>query len=633
MRNYTTVSMRRIGSSDLLKKIDSYYEDVEKLDKRASSALSNLYDENYDDAKYREDCLINAGQIYNAYSEGKSLAGFTINWNNPASKWITTSSYNLTNYTKGITEIRDLQNNLYTESYKDMFKIWEMFRPYSADVNRNILLNCSDIYDDTYIRTRHVLKYSSKQVMKDASLSKSWGNYYLNKEYSNVTEIEDEYDTTPEPTLPAVSKFKGLISYGDGSDNALYYAKKIVALPLSSRTNKAWFQYVKFNATTINSIMDITIYDTNKTENFADTVISDLEENLLFTTTDDEYAYFEVLTKEKQIFKVGDFYTQYQTYYNDSTTSVKSLVYNSYPKIYKDNEYCVKIRLSLIYYYKADNTSKTFNLTNSASNTIAKLLTKGLAEKLTNYLSSSSYVYKKAETASRCEDYQPEETYNDYIKKLGVQELYSTDYGCKLAQKYCVSLIDWINKRKKSLMAQTTDEIAINNLLTALSMRLNKDTGTLMMWYQNLVGIDPEFKNIIKKKNSVIYSMKGLLVARAVDESDETTFAHQITPNYIDIEATDALYSQYKYSFNKGDVIYIEDDTHTEIKTKITNISNVTIKTTNYTDLDIESLNSGNLDGELTKNKTVKRLYLTTRLPIYYCNDNDVSDLRVMKII
>lgn len=635
MRKYRTVSRRRLGSSDLLKKIDGYYEDVEKLGKRSSSALSNLYDENYEDAKYREDCLANAGQIYDAYCEGSSLAGMEFDWSNPASKWITINNYNLKNYTKDVREIRDLQNNLYTSSYKDLGRIWGMFRTYLSDRDRNWLSNSSEIYDDSYIRQRHIFQYKSKKVMEDASLSKSWGSYKLKKSYTNVTEIEKEYDTEPEPTLPSASQFKGLVSYGTGINNARYYANKIVGLNLTGGTDETWYKYVHFNSDLIKnaSILDVVVYDDKKTSSFADTVIEKLKENIFLMSSDQQsYCTCEVITKKKFIYKIGKLYSQYEDYYSASTNDVKEWVYDRYNSVYDDNEYAVKLRLFIDGRYINKDSTDLIMTENMTSTAAIKLVT-DFSNKLKNYLVNARNNYLNSDSDTRNEDYEPEKTYTEYYNKFCSSKIYTTVDGCKMVQGYCRSLITWIDQRKKSLMEQTTDETTINNLLNALELRLNKNTGTIMMWYQNLVSIDSEFKNIVRKKNNVIQNMKSMLVTRAIDESDASTFAHQVNPNYIDIEDPDGLYSSYNYSFKKGDIIYIEDDSHTEIKTRITNISNITIKTTNYNDLDISSLNSGNLDGELSKNKTVKRLFLSTRLPYYYCNDNDVSSLRVLKLI
>ena len=65
----------------------------------------------------------------------------------------------------------------------------------------------------------------------------------------------------------------------------------------------------------------------------------------------------------------------------------------------------------------------------------------------------------------------------------------------------------------------------------------------------------------------------------------------------------------------------------------IVNIETISVTSTDYSNVSLEDYNGGKMNGAMTKYKNAYRITLDKALPAYYSNGNDVSSLRVMKII
>lgn len=629
---YFTTKSRRITSSDIINSIDNYYSDVDNLKKRAASTLSNLYDENYTDTRYRTVCLESAYQIYSAYSEGYPLAGMDINYDNPASRWCYINSYNLKSYTYGVDKIKDLNNTEYTNYIEDLDGIWKMFKTYSTD--RNELMRATDgVYDDNFCRVRNIQITTYTSVMEDADLEEhGWvsKSYSLSKKYKRVVEDVETKVTSPEPILPTVDNFRNLVHFTDSNKNsAKRCLQTIKNTSLTPAPDEDWFRWV----TTKNSdksVIKFTVKDGSSTEAFADTVMSKLKNNILLQSSDKKsYIYLEVIGKKKLITESIGVKDKIKPNYDGTTSDIKLEVFDRHKDIYYRNRYAVEIEALILSKYVEGDPVMT--LTNNAESSAICKIIKGLVDKAISSFNSSYYNYQQAPEVSRSDDYNPESFYTDILNKLRNSNCETLD-GCKMVQSYCNNALTWIDNRCKALVEQTNDDDNSNRLINALSKRLDKNTGTIIMWYQNLLSIDREFKNIERSRKFTLYSAKRMLVGKALNTNDSTLYNNQLFPRYIDIEQIDNIYDEYRYSFKKGDKIYILDDIHPELCVSITNVSKIQYSTTDYNNADIETISSGNMKS-LSKTVNAIRLEINRPLPIYYCNGNDVSSLRVVKLI
>ena len=611
MAKYRTVAARRIGSSDTLNFINDYYSDEEMLNSRASSALSNLLDENYTDTKYRTICVDCASQIYDAYKEGAALNGFALDSGSPAGKWVICSNVYLPYYSFA-SEVRGLDNTLYDGSIRDLSHVWDLVKPFSNSRDDSLTPTYTDTYDDWCVRQRHI--------------------FSISKTYKVVVEDVDtfEMDTTPEPNIPKAEYFKSLVYNSSNTNNALYYAERMANLNLTAE-NKDWFKYIKIEKENANFKCTIIANDEECSEDFADTVIKDLNADLFFISEDGKnYTSATVISKTKFIKEVIDVKEAYEENVQEAESEVMEYVYNSYKDIYYKNKYAVKIELYL-------NTTildgdQPLVLSGAIPNQAAINIFSDLKTKLTNRLNTAYNSYKESSENTRCETGEPKEFYPYIIKRFNYLNC-DTLEACKASQNFAKELIKWINDRKKDLLAQTTDENNASKLVEAINKRMDKNSGTFMLWYQNLISIDREYKNLKRSQSLATYVLKNILVSKAVNKDDESLYSHQNNPNYIDIEKPDSLYNKYKYEFRKGDIIYILDDVHAEIKTKIKSVSKKYITTTKYDNVNLENYNGGEMEGAVETKEVVYRLELDCNLPDYYCRDNDVSSLRVLKLI
>lgn len=632
-RKFNNSRARKLGSSDLLDSIDGYYTDEKNIKTRTSAALANLQDENYTDVKNRNACFECASQIYDAYSEGNYLAGLEYDYNNPSSRWISKSSYYLPNYAVPVvSEIKGLDNTVYDKYVQDLSGIWDMFRTWKND-RPPTLKEWQGVYDDDYIRCRYVKKeeitYAS--IVEDVELTKSWTGSIkgMNKwKKKVVSDIKDKsYDSNPEPTIPNATMFNSLVYQGSKSANALTYFSSALLIPTVKPQDKDWYEYCKLEATNETYVTKyFTIKDEECTESFCDTVMKELPNTLFFIGSDNKtFIYGEVVKKEKYIIESVDVKQVYEENYGQAGDEIKSFIYDNYKEIYYRNKYGVKVTFNIIDSYKETDGEVVLTNSSTASPLFKSLVIKGL-EKI--YM--AKYSFSSAYEDRRCETGDPNTFYPLLIKRLE-EANYDTITGCDMVKAYLKEAVTWIETRKVDLLAQTKDDINNKELIALLEKRLNKSTGSVMLWWQDVNSIDQEYKDLNRSKGILGLLTKRMLVTRAVNCEDQTTFKFQQRPNFIDVEIPDSNF--YPKGISTGDTIYITDDIHPEITAKVTNSYIIKISSTSYDKVNLESYTGGTLPGSVTQKRNVIRIVLDKRLSDWYSNGNDVSNLRVIKLL
>ena len=637
-RTYNSESARRIASTDKLKFIKAYYDEKENIRVRGSSTLSNLYDENYDDTALRTVCIESAAQIKDAYEEGNYLVGMSINTSNPGYNWIGTSNYYLTGYAPGVSEIRGLDNTKYTYPLKDLCGIWDMFKKYSYSRNEEMVgWAALKVFDDHYARVRQITKYSQKYeaVMKDAKLAGSIFHYDLVKFYEIVVKDTEfkQWDTKPEPMLPTIAEFRGLVSM-NGSNSSVVGACSLLESMINNINSDepSWGDKLRISANTYTNSYAEAIAE-NLTEAEADNLIDELPEYLTF---EDNYLFIngKYISAKKEVQIPGDIKTPYLDNFNAATQNIKNTIYNYYPGIYKNNIYKVTVKVFVdqkVNYVEGNPSNTTIPYKRRVSDAGIQNVITELYRKMSNAYG----VYVNAEPNVRCETGEPAIFYNDKINKLKSIVVNSGASAETLLKIKTLSreIKSWAKTRGKDLYAQTTDDNNAGKFIEALRKRLDKNTGTIMRWYQSLISIDSEYRKVQNSSIMTKYILADMLVTKVVNTDDQSLFLNQNCPRFIDVEIPDSMYNDLGYYFKKGDTIYIVDDIHSEVVSKIVNIETISVASTDYSNVNLEDYNGGKMKGAMTKYRNAYRITLDKNLPIYYSNGNDVSSLRVMKII
>lgn len=638
-KTYNSESARRVGSADKLKFIKDYYDERENIRVRGSSTLSNLYDENYDDTVLRTVCLESASQIRDAYEEGNYLVGMEIDTSNPGYTWISISSYTLNNYAPGVSEVRGLDNTKYTYPLKDLCGIWDMFKKYSSNRSEEMVAWAAiKVFDDHYARVRQITQYSQKRerMMKDASLSGGMiRGYSLKKTYETVVKDTEfkQWDTKPEPILPTIAEFRGLVSINSNNSSVVNSCELLESMINNVNNDEpSWGSKLLISSNTYSNRYADAIAE-NLTEAEADKLIAELPEYLTF---EDNYLFingkFTSVKKEVQV--PGNIKDPYLNNYNTASKNIKDDIYNYYPDIYKNNIYKVTVRLFVdqkVNYVEGNPVNTKIPYKKRISNTGIQNAVTELYKKMSNAYN----VYSAAEPNTRCETGEPEVFYNDKINKLKsivVNSGASAETLLKI-KTLCGEIKSWAKTRGKDLYAQTTDDNNAGKFIEALRKRLDKNTGTIMRWYQSLISIDSEYRKVQNSSGMTRYVIADMLVSKVVNTDDQNLFLNQNCPKFIDIEIPDSMYDEFGYYFKKGDTIYIIDDIHSEVVSKIINVETISVSSTDYSNVNLEDYNGGKMNGAITKYRNAYRITLDKNLPIYYSNGNDVSSLRVMKII
>lgn len=637
-KTYNSESARRIASADKLKFIKDYYDERENIKVRGSSTLSNLYDENYDDTMLRTVCIESASQIKDAYEEGNYLVGMEIDTSNPGFTWVSISSYTLNNYAPGVNEVRGLDNTKYTYPLKDLCGIWDMFKRYSDSRNEEMVAwAAKKVFDDHFARVRQITSYSQKYetMMKDASLSGSsvWG-YSLNKKYEVVVKDTEfkQWNTNPEPILPTIAEFRGLVNINSNNSSVVNSCELLENMINNVNSSEpSWGSKLLISSDTYSNRYADAIAE-NLTEGEANSLIAELPEYLTF---EDGYLFIsgKLISVKKEVQVPGDTKDPYLNNFNTATPNIKSVIYNYYPDIYKNNIYKVTVRLFVdqrVNYVEESSSAKIPYKKRISNAGLQNVITE-----LYKKMSNAYTIYSNAEPNTRCETGEPEVFYNDKINKLKSIVINSGASAETLLKIKTLSreIKSWAKTRGKDLYAQTTDDNNAGKFIEALRKRLDKNTGTIMRWYQSLISIDSEYKKVQNSSGMIRYIISDMLVTKVVNTDDQNLFFNQNCPRFIDIEIPDSMYDEFGYYFKKGDTIYIIDDIHSEVVSKILNIETISVASTDYSNVNLEDYNGGKMKGAVTKYKNAYRITLDKPLPVYYSNGNDVSSLRVMKII
>lgn len=637
-KTYNSESARRIASADKLKFIKDYYDERENIRVRGSSTLSNLYDENYDDSVLRNICLECASQIKDAYEEGRELVGMTIDTENPGYNWVDASSYYLTSYAPGISEIRGLDNTLYNYPLKDLCGIWNMFQRYSSSRNEEMVSWAAlKVFDDHYARVRQITKYSQKYevMMKDANLGGGLlSGYHLNKQYEVVVKDTEfkQWDTKPEPKLPTIAEFRGLVSMNGSSNCVVGYCDSLISMINSVNSSEPSWGNKLLISSGVGAYSYTNAVAENLTETEADSLIAELPEYLTF---EDGYLFINAqkIEVKKEVQTPGEVKNPYENNFNEATQNIKNTIYNYYPEIYKNNIYRVVVRVFVD--QKVNYVEGTTNPKIPYKKRINSAGLQAACQSLYTSVNNAYGAYKNANANTRCETGTPETFYEEKVNKLkSVVRNSGASMETLLSLKgLCNEIKVWAKTRGKDLYRQTTDDNNAGEYIEALRKRLDKNTGTVMRWYQSLISIDSEYRKIQKSGDMTRYAINDMLVVKAVDADDSNLFSSQNCPRFIDVELPDSMYDNLGYNFNKGDTIYIVDDIHSEVVSKVLNVDVIQIGSTDYSNVNLEGYNGGKMSGAITKYRNVYRITLDKNLPTYYSNGNDVSSLRVMKII
>lgn len=629
--NYNTVSKRRIASADRLSMIDQYYTDAQNLERRASVSLAALQIEGYPDFQYRNICYDCACQIYYAYKEGDALGSFGINRNNKGYRWIAPTTVYLTSYAPA-SEVVDASGTRYDTVCNDVAGCWSMFKTYGG---RNSWLNdWKEVYDDDYVRQRFlrdlIKKYESVMTDADMDINFFWEDYDFDKEYDVVMSDVDlkEWESNPEPMLPTVADFRGLVYKASNSVSVEGLVNVLSSFKFNVQ-REPWMDtfYISNMKGHIDSFH---LHDESYTKEYAEEMQNKIKGKYFFYQSNSQFSWAILMfgTEIRIVDKVIK--PEYAEKYNNATNEIKKEIYESYPEYYFDCKYeLFAVADKWGYYFdREDGEVIPMTLMEAPGELAYCKAVENYAFQISDMLSNAYRIYKNAPDSTRCEDYEPNTFYNNTIKKISNAN-FDFKTSCQQIVDYCrTQVVPWVKKRINALLLQTTDDDNANKFITTLSKRLNKNTGSLLLWYQNVISIDQEEENLDKEYRITRMFLKGLATAKCYSGNDETLSCNVYCPDYIDIKPLDGLYNSYKYSFNKGDTIYIVDDTHSEFSAKITSAEYKNMKKVDYenAETDGQSIYTGYIV------EKVLRLHLDRKLPAYYSNGNDVNSLRVSKI-
>jgi hypothetical protein len=629
--NFNSSTRRRIASLDRLNMIDQYHTDEENIDKRAGISLASLFNEGYPDFQYRNICYDCASQIYHAYKEGSYLAGFVLNRSNKGYRWISPTSVYLPNYAPA-SSVRDSSGVVYSNTVNDVSGCWNLFKYYGGrDSN---LRDWEDVFDDECIRQRRLIEVENEYapVMEDVDISQDFWKYVSQRKYFKIM-VKDvklkKWESEPEPSLPTVADFRGLVSRTSEEASMKKFATLLANLNINA-VREPWFDL--FNVPNAKGrIDDFKIHDDNYSKEFVEEVYRKLNKDLYFQS-DNKLSWMacEVFTKEIKI--VGKkIKPEYEVEYNNATDKIKAEVYNTYPEYYFDCKYELEVSILKNYYsYESGVDTIPMKLVEIPSGNALCEIVKKYCDELVGVLYYAYNAFKTSSEHTRCLEYEPETVYPS-AKKIISDAYLDSVTGCQNIIEYCRNtLLPWIDKRADALYAQTTDDENASKFIQSLSKRLNKNTGSLMMWYQNIVSIDQAVEDLTKEKNITTAFIKDMAVSYCYSNTDSSLSCNTFCPNYIDIKPLDTLYNRVGYSFNNGDTVYICDDTHSEIKARVLNVETIYIRSTSYNEATIDE--NGDLQNTMLVRDKVLRLTLDRKLPTYYCNGNDVSTLRCFKI-
>lgn len=630
--NYITSTRRRIASADRLSMLEQYYTDKQNLDKRASISLASLLDEGYPDNQYRTICFDCASQIYHAYSEGRHLAGFSLNYGNKGYRWIGLTNINLLSYAPA-NDVSDASGNVYNPYMDDVAGCWNMFKYYGG--RNDQLVNYEGVFDDRFAHQRIITELIKKYetVMKDMDISQDfWKNISKRAYYQVVVGDVDlhEYESEPEPSLPTVGDFRGLVNKTSDSSSALYYANILSGFDIKVQREPWMDLFNQANAKKITS--KFYIHDEDYTLEFVNEIQNKIRGKQFYYQTDDTtcwvIASVDYLTVNIVDRKIKE---EYREKYENASDKIKKEIYEMYPDFYFDNKYELLVEISVAdRYISTTEEIVPMKLVEIPSGNAFCAIVKKYSDSLLEELSAAYGAFMSASEHTRCLEGEPATFYTNAMK-IFRNANFNTVSSCENIIKFCKNqALSWMRERANNLYKQTTDDENAAKFIKALSKRLNKNTGSLMIWYHNIISIDQAVEDLEKERWLTRNTLKGLAVSACYINTRDDLSCNAYCPNYIDLKPLDSMYSYFEYSFNKGDKVYICDDTHTEFTANVINAEYIYIRKTSYENATLNQ--DGTVENANITADRVLRLTLDRKLPVYYCNGNDVSSLRCSKI-
>lgn len=594
-------------------------------------------------------------------------------------KWLAKSNYNLSNYVNGVAStivngvecVPDAENNKYPVTIEDMSVIFSSFKrkPTSyADHNKTVILSAStnskekddtlikrerevlnlgspSIYDDEYFKVRTKTSYEWTEIVTDIETKTEYtsGFFGLGKKVKNVKTIEhkkpvitgvETKDTSEDISIPSIdtmlAQIQGTTTYDPNT--SLGICQSILGVKSSITSTIAGSINADLYTSNIeldeygNKYANIQIHDANYTKAFADNLDANLPEYMFFAK-DGDYGFYKVIYKQTERIDGINIKDEISSEYNKDAF-IKDFIYDYYNEVYFKDRYVLDVILLEISGVYSPN--KVLTYTNSMSNSIYYSLLSNFKDKLVTSLQNSYNVFKSANLQTRCSDGDPESNYSSFINYLKGLNCYNSK-GCEMLISYINSSVwQWLRLRSSYLLNTMKNRNIMENFINAMKNRMNKNTGTLMMWYQGCVALDIDYYDVIEDEyKTVTLNTKDLYVVKAADDTDENCSCNCNNPKFIDIQDNDSFYAGK--DFKVGDTIYIIDDTHLELACKVTNIGSIDIATVNTSEIDVNNIDAA-LGSNLNQTKRLRRLYLNAALPDFYCKGNDVSTLRVIRI-
>lgn len=635
--NYNTVGKRRNASKEVLDEINNYNGTIDNLKKGGAMLVKSLLDSSMDDYSNRQTTVNCAQQIYGSLSELSKLRSVKINIDLPHYYWIVPVSMNALNYVWGVDELTDNNGNYISSTFKDVSMPWQLFKSFSDDRDRELKKLWREVYDDYIVNTRTIFESKNiyGDVVKDVSVSlnKNWlgsvTGVSANKSYKTVVQDTEtiQIDTSPEPKLPTKNDFLDLATLtSNETDNISFWADYAKTFLVKQDDKTFDYLTLKMNdfyndKQTINSSTDFLIDEANEK----------LKEitGVLYFKKDSHYILAQVVSKKivesKKVIK-----DEYKVFYENSTKLVNNKVYQDFSKYYFDTYYKIELEVK----YLDDNGAKATDLfvAQSYVDDINNLpVIKTIFENVYSLVKDARSIYKSNPQETRAEDFEPSVYYENFYNYLYPLSITNSTQA-KMFLNYLVDTIEpWCKKREVALWDTIDDEKNIDKFLTSLKKRLNKNTGSLMLWYQSILAFDDSVRDLVNVEKIAKYTIQDLIVGKCCEDDDSSLSRLQASPDYIDIDPLDPLYGNRK--FNAGDTVYLEDDYHPEFgPVKINSIKKVAIKISNITSFSQQELEETGTIVPTYDTKVISRLYLNAKLPYYFCNENDVSSLRVVKI-
>lgn len=606
------------GADIMITDIKKLEQDYNTFKQTESSTLSTIADPDPNltgsDAINRNKCLEYASNILDTGYEIQQIYGANIS---SSSSWLARTTINVNKYIPvAIDGITLSDGSTSKPKFSDLRLPWSMFQKFSESSERtNILKKSSEeIFDDDFLKTRtkQTLTTTYDKVISDVNIKtkKVLGTEMVKsittKKTRVVTDvIVDEVETSSSPITPSADEFAGTVSLSYDSESAIGVcndAEKVLNLINAEPIDVNEFSIEYY---TIHNFTKTVTY-TNKSD--AEALYNKINDKYVTFVNADSYCFCYV-TADIEKEKVGVKST-FADNYSSACNEVKQYVYDysDYEDIYWDYNYKVIAQFSIIN-YSYNNVTVDLQCKIAINETCAINKCNQIINKLIEKLNLCKYymnnTYKKIEDGGE---------YDNHINKLFNTNTTNIEV-CKTTLAYIINNIKtFLDGRKNTLYDVSKNTSNANNFINSIKARLDKDHGTLMMAYGNILSLDSSYKllNLSKK----LISTDGLVVSPVYFGSDDKGFAN-INENvyYIDI---DSKYSSYfSKGYYVGDTVYIVNSNFKEGVYKIQRISTIEMDEAN-TNAKVDGVKD--LASAVTKKVSITRLYFNKNI------DNDFKD-------